>query len=198
MWKETSCVLNELLADLDSRAGIATDGVLLDLTEMMSSLTFLIICAAGFGQPLSWSDMDEDVPPPPGYSLSFKRALLGAVHGIFVRAACPGWVYSLPSWVIPAPVKRTRLAYDELDKHLFAMVADARADQKLESANLFRRLLHANSGIDESLSDGELLSNMFVCDALIVPPVSDTPPPPGVSAGWSRKGFILSIAAALG
>ncbi|KZW02920.1 cytochrome P450 [Exidia glandulosa HHB12029] len=162
VWDKTLRVLSEMFADFDSRSG---DGTVVDATETMASLTFLIICSAGFGQSLAWSDMSEDLlPPPPGFALSFKRSLLGAVHGIFIRAACPNWLHNLPSWAVPTVAKKTRLAFDELQKHLHAMISDARAaslQDSSSSADLFRRMLDANSGIDESLSDGEVLSNIF-------------------------------------
>jgi hypothetical protein len=61
----------------------------------------------GFGQAMSWTDTDKR---PEGHSLTFKEALTGVAHGIFIKVGVPDWAMGATK-----TTRTVRLAFEELD-----------------------------------------------------------------------------------
>ena len=136
--------------------------------------TLLIIAAAGFGKRMSWTS-DSTAELPPGCKLTFQSAVVDSVHNIIFRALIPQWFYRFSSLVkVPYLSSRalsTKLAFDDLRTHMLDLVASARADiasgkrAEASGAALLWNLVEANmnqDGNSEKLTEGELLSNIFV------------------------------------
>lgn len=111
---------------------------------------------------------------PPGYKLSLREALISSIDHIYVRLAVPAYLGHLHIPFLSPFVRRVTQEYDELGRHMLDLIGRTRAARKagVELADgsvkgsLFRRLLDANEETSEGeqkLSDGELLSNVFVC-----------------------------------
>ncbi|EJD55712.1 cytochrome P450 [Auricularia subglabra TFB-10046 SS5] len=158
--------MDEVFDDFDARLPVSSEsGAEVEVCSLMTTVTFLIITSAGFGQSITWFDAEDEKQCPPGYKLPFRRALLDALGGIFVYAVTPSWIHKLPSALVPSSMARVSLAFTELRKHLLAMVEDARSADAKEGvgADLFKRLIEANKDSDgEKLSDDELISNIFI------------------------------------
>ncbi|KAH0826708.1 cytochrome P450 [Lanmaoa asiatica] len=136
--------------------------------------TLLVIAAAGFGRRVSWT-ADSTTEPPPGCKLTFLSAVMGSVNNLIFRALVPGWLYQFLLLIkVPYLSSRalfTRLAFDDLRIHMLDLVASARAEitsgehSKASGAALLRNLVEANmnqAGDEEKLTEGEVLSNIFV------------------------------------
>ena len=134
---------------------------------------------AGFGRRVSWT-ADSAAEPPPGCKLTFRSAVIDSVNNVIFRALVPGWFYQLSSLIkVPYLSSRalsTQLAFDDLRTHMLDLVASARAEitsgerSGASGAALLRNLVVANmnqDGDSKRLTEGELLSNIFVSMQLI-------------------------------
>ncbi|KAF8137618.1 cytochrome P450, partial [Boletus edulis] len=170
VWSEALRITNEWFEQLDA----VGPEISVDLLPPMGQITLLIIASAGFGGRVSWI-ADPMVAPPPGHKLTFRSAFMDSVHNVFFRILTPGWFYRLSSLItvpyLSSRALRTQLAFDELRTHMLDLVASARAETmsgdyegKLGTA-LLRNLVEANmnqDGASKKLSEGELLSNVFL------------------------------------
>ncbi|KAF8437970.1 cytochrome P450 [Boletus edulis BED1] len=163
VWSEALRIINEWFEQLDA---VGSD-VSVDLLLPMGQITLHVIATAGFGGRVSWT-ADPTV-------LTFRSAFMDSVHNTRFRMLTPGWFYRLSSLItvpyLSSRALRTQLAFDELRTHMLDLVASARAETmsgdyegKLGTA-LLRNLVEANmnqDGASKKLSEGELLSNVFL------------------------------------
>ena len=159
-----------------------TNGSLVDIKKVMTQLTLLIISAAGFGMRTPWSifsetsdDKEESTATAKNSGLMpFHTALALTIEKLFVKVLTPTFAYALPFRIpwLSAELDTARIAFDSLKAHMLELVASARDGEKGE-ANLLRRLVQANDAAQAlggeaaekgTLTDGELLSNIFVPD----------------------------------
>ena len=123
---------------------------------------------------MSWT-ADSTAELPLGCKLPFQSAVTDSVNNVIFRALIPGWFYSVSSLIkvpyLSSRVLLTRLAFDDLRTHMLDLVASARADimsgkrSGASGAALLRNLVEANTNQDghsKNLTEGELLSNIFV------------------------------------
>ncbi|KAH0826709.1 cytochrome P450 [Lanmaoa asiatica] len=123
---------------------------------------------------MSWT-AESTTEPPPGCKLTFRSAVMGSVNNLIFRALAPGWFYQFSSLIkVPYLSSRalfTQLAFDDLRTHMVDLVASARAEitsgehSGASGAALLRNLVEANmnqDGESEKLTEGEVLSNIFV------------------------------------
>jgi hypothetical protein len=100
---------------------------------------------------------------------------MDSVNNVIFRALVPGWFYQFSSLIkVPYLSSRallTQLAFDDLRTHMLDLVASARADitsgerSGASGAALLQNLVEANmnqDGDSKKLTEGELLSNIFV------------------------------------
>ena len=135
--------------------------------------TLLVVATAGFGRRVSWI-ADSTAEPPPGCKLTFRSAVMDSVNNVIFRALVPGWFYQFSSLIkVPYLSSRallTQLAFDDLRTHMLDLVASARAEimsgeRSASGTALLRNLVEANmnqDGDSKKLTEGELLSNIFV------------------------------------
>lgn len=185
---------------------IATNGALVDVKKVMTQVTLLVISAAGFGMRSPWSVFSEtsDAKAHKAASTSelmpFHTALALTIEKLFVKVLTPTFAYALPfrlPW-LSDELDTSRFAFDSLKRHMLDLVASARNGEKGE-ANLLRRLVQANDAAQArggetaekgTLTDGELLSNIFVrsssySETLRFPLIMELFTSPGVSASWT-------------
>ncbi|KAH8202808.1 hypothetical protein TruAng_002971 [Truncatella angustata] len=149
------------------------------------TLMLHIIGYAGFGLRLLWSDeslpADTDpkvarfssLEPSSGYSLNFKDALAGVLHGIIPLLLLPRWLMRV------LPFKGTRSAFaseNNLVKYFDQFVQDKIADTKEgkpeKGMNIMGMLVRTSYGDEASsdkkqskltrLQDSEIIGNAFV------------------------------------
>ena len=112
---------------------------------------------------------------PPGCTLPFRSAVINSTNSILPRALIPEWLYPILSLInvpyLSSCAMMTRLAFDDLRTHMLDLVASARDDiatgkQSGDSGSaLLRNIVEANmnqEGDSEGLTEGEVLSNIFV------------------------------------
>lgn len=141
-------------------------------------MTLLVISAAGFGRRASWNE-DSTAAPPPGHKLAFRPAVTTAIESLFIKALTPNWVYAASSLLnipyLSPRLKETGEAFEALKFHMLELVSSAQAwvsggrTSSMDAA-LLRNLVEANmaqEGEYKLLTDGELLSNVFVCDLVV-------------------------------
>ncbi|KAJ7461743.1 cytochrome P450 [Mycena galericulata] len=174
VWIETVRVVNEWFADLDTKTSV--DGSLdIDAREDFVQLTLLVLASAGFGRRASWQE-DSSVASDPGHRLAFRAAVSTALEHIIVRALAPKWIHALAERVhlpyVGQILRNTRDSFEALRAHMDDLVSLSRAwvvGGKISNmdAGLLRNLVEANmtqadDAHHKKLTDGELLSNIFV------------------------------------
>ncbi|EJD46149.1 cytochrome P450 [Auricularia subglabra TFB-10046 SS5] len=120
--------------------------------DVSLAAALIVIGIAGFGRAVSWAD---DNLIPPGHKMRFKEAL-GIVSGnLAIKVFLPRWAKKLrQSW------RRVDLAFDELDLYMKEMIQERRNTlEKSERYDLFSGLL---DGIDDPLTDAEVMGNVFI------------------------------------
>ena len=182
-WAETHRIATQWFDELDLDPVTETNGSLVDIKKVMTQLTLLIISAAGFGMRTPWSIFSEtsddkeestEIAKNSGV-MPFHTALALTIEKLFVKVLTPTFAYALPFRIpwLSAELDTARIAFDSLKAHMLELVASARDGEKGE-ANLLRRLVQANDAAQAlggeaaekgTLTDGELLSNIFVCSA---------------------------------
>ena len=177
-------LLVHLAGYVESLSPIAISSPFLDCLKV----TLNVISSAGFGQHFPWN-----VPTATanhGSTLTFPTAIKQSIDLAVWRAITPNWAYRLPISVL----ERTKLAYDELERHIYGIIRDAsyaNSEQEgkigITPGSLLMGLLEANGTIeDESrLSDQELLANIYVSLSHFMSYVS------GVTIGMSLRYFYL-------
>nr|BAL05196.1 cytochrome P450 [Phanerodontia chrysosporium] len=157
VWDETV----KIMLDLFENEWAGKDTVVVDhAVEVTLPIALFVIGVAGFGRRMTWQ---EDSKLPPGHQLSFKEALHYVSSAVFVKLATPAW---LLKWAPTERMRRTNLAFKELEQYMLEMIQARRSSEKKEERyDLFSNLLDASE--DESdgqarLADEELLGNIFI------------------------------------
>ncbi|KAJ8592967.1 cytochrome P450 [Rhizopogon salebrosus TDB-379] len=157
VWDATTQIMLELF----DTVWTGKDEIVVDHgVDLTLPIALFVIGAAGFGRPISWK---EDFTIPPGHQLTFKDALRTALHGLFIKLLVPRWAMGLTK-----RFRRTRVAFDELQRFLAVMIQERKGSQLNEDdSDLFSSLLAAND--DENLwkgkaklTDSELIGNVFI------------------------------------
>ncbi|EJD34765.1 cytochrome P450 [Auricularia subglabra TFB-10046 SS5] len=162
VWTEAVRILDEWLAPWDAEIAVRKQ-MAANVTDDLRHITLFVIASAGFGLKFSRAAVGQRRA---GFCMTFNEALFKAIETMFLRVAAPRFLYALP---IPA-LKRSDMAFVELERYVRHMIVEARADGKTlsmsgESADLFKRLIEANDADDAQgarLTDDELVSNICV------------------------------------
>ncbi|KAH7923074.1 cytochrome P450 [Leucogyrophana mollusca] len=157
VWEETT----RIMLDLFDSAWEGQDSITYDHgVDLTLPIALFVIGAAGFGRRISWK---EDAVIPNGHQMTFKDALHFVTTDLLTKLLVPKWAFGLTKrW------RRTRLAFDELERYLLEMIHERRvAEKKSERHDLLNSLLVASedeglSGGDVKLSDSELVGNIFI------------------------------------
>ncbi|KAK7457808.1 hypothetical protein VKT23_010150 [Stygiomarasmius scandens] len=177
VWQETTHALTDWFSEVDSKSQ-SNHEISIHTAQSFTKLALLTFLRAGFGE--------LDTPQNDLYTV-----LKDTFHYSAARAIIPDWLFSLTNRIyipfISAYLRKTLKAYNDLETIAMHAVSRARADllqdvdQKAPKGGaLLRNLVEANMHIDEgnrsendkrSLTDRELLSNIFVCPR---PPVAPT------------------------
>ncbi|KAI0763128.1 cytochrome P450 [Irpex lacteus] len=157
VWEDTQRIVLELFEQ--EWAGKDTV-VHEDMLMITVSIALFVISCAGFGQRISWKDEGRR---PEGYELSFKETMYRVSTDIITKAAAPNWLLKLD---LTPKLRRTRVAFDLLEKYMIDMVQERRnAESKEELNDLMSSLLNAS---DEEfrgstkLTVREVISNIFI------------------------------------
>jgi len=184
VWQETVRIVNEWFIEIDNKAadtqGSPTTNI--DLCPDLTRVTLLLIASAGFGRRSTWTEENNSVPPP-GHKVHLSRAIMDATGLIPPRALAPKRLWkavvedgaSVP--LLGPSLLRMRDAFEQLRGHMIELVSQARDpfdlgtkidDHHVQGA-LLKNMVQANMSFEKdgqvghrSLTDEELLSNMFV------------------------------------
>ncbi|KAM4067577.1 cytochrome p450 [Hirsutella rhossiliensis] len=117
VWKETQRQTQLLMQDW-------TENQPENIGEDVNALTLAVISLAGFGKRLeSVKDQTQDIPP--GYRLSFLRAISDTTAYMLAILVFPSWLLEL------TPYAKASLAKKQLEKYMYAMIRQAK--QRIES-----------------------------------------------------------------
>jgi hypothetical protein len=143
----------------------------------VAGVTLAVISLAGFGKRLEWTsnstDPKQDPPPPPGYKLSFLRAMTGTTTNLVAILLLPAWLLNL------TPLREAALAYSQLEKYMRDMIQSEKRNlaekndhqSEIARGNLLTSLLRvsASEGNDEStelkkkaFTEDEVIGNLFI------------------------------------
>jgi hypothetical protein len=187
VWRETLRIVNEWFTVIDKAAITSTESAQstsnINLLRDLTRVTLLVIASAGFGRRSTWADESSSIPPP-GHKAHLSSAITNAIDALFPRILTPKPIWNavvekrvyVP--LLGPMLTRTKDAFDELRSHMVELVSQARdrfgiSRQKEQGeedgAALLRNMVEANMAFEKedeagyrSLTDGELLSNMFV------------------------------------
>ncbi|KAH7887086.1 cytochrome P450 [Phlebopus sp. FC_14] len=156
VWDATTKIMLELFDDVWAGQNEITVNHGVDLTL---PIALFVIGAAGFGQGISWK---ADTVIPSGHQMTLKDALHTVTNDLPIKVLVPKWALGMT-----ARFRRTRLAFDELNRYLLEMIQARRSAVKEEKHDLFSSLLAANEddGLaqgERKLSDSELIGNIFI------------------------------------
>lgn len=186
VWQETIRIVNEWFTEIDKAAsssdseGSSTN---MDLCRDLTRATLLIIASAGFGRRSTWTGESSSIPSP-GRKVPLSQAITDAVDQIFLRILTPKPLWKavtengIPMPLLGRMLLRARDAFDELQGHMMELVSQARdtfglsirkEEDGIQGAALLKNMVQANMTFEKddkvghrNLTDGELLSNMFV------------------------------------
>ena len=141
----------------------------------VNGLTLAVISLAGFGKPVEWTSNSEDQTNniPPGYKLSFLRAINDTTKYMIAILLLPNWLMSL------TPLKNAALAHSQLDKYMREMIRGEKKnisenkDHESSAArgNLLTSLMRASadeasstkgSGKKVAFTEDEVMGNLFI------------------------------------
>jgi len=131
-----------------------------NLQLLTSKVTLGIIARVGFGVSLPWNTESGALS---GH-LSMRDALQITADEAILRSALPGWAYGLPF----QRLRRIKLAHDNLISFMKSQIEIRRSAKEMEDeadkGDVFGFLLNANASesSEQSLSDDEVLSNIFI------------------------------------
>ncbi|KAF8622696.1 hypothetical protein AX15_006794 [Amanita polypyramis BW_CC] len=152
VWNETIRVVDDLLGSMwTNKDEVSVDNC---LNELTLPLALFIIGAAGFGRSISWI---EDGVAPPGHKMTFKDALHTVSVSVILKVVLPSFVMKLSS-----SLRAVDLAFDELRIFMKEIIKDRLASEKVERHDLLTNLLEANDIDEGSLTNDELIGNVFI------------------------------------
>ncbi|KAL5425800.1 hypothetical protein PMIN07_011423 [Paraphaeosphaeria minitans] len=143
----------------------------------VNGLTLAVISMAGFGKRLDWtSNQDDSANIPPGYDLSFLRAISDTTSYMTAILLLPKWLLRI------TPFRCAAVAHDNLDRYMREMIRAERkqilSDAAYESAsargNLLTSILKASalegaqsatvgsSARKEAFTEDEVMGNLFI------------------------------------
>jgi len=186
VWQETIRIVNEWFIEIDKTASPSdSQGSFanVDLCHDLTRVTLLVIASAGFGRRSTWTEENSSIPPH-GRKVHLSQAITDAVDFVFLRALIPKFLWkAVAEQGIYVPylrrlLLRVRDAFDELEGHMIELVSQARdtfglktrkEDSGVQGSALLKNMVQANMTFEKdeqmghrNLTDGELLSNMFV------------------------------------
>ncbi|KAL8737129.1 MAG: hypothetical protein Q9181_002000 [Wetmoreana brouardii] len=168
VWNETVHQTHRLL-DVWSKQGSR------ELHRDVNSVTLAVISLAGFGKRVDWTNsVDEYVPP--GYKLSFLKAISDTTTYMVAILLFPGWVLNL------SPLSKAHTAHVELDKYLREMIRkeqsrmgrDSSYENSEARANLLTSVIRASkteaqihsketgSSRKDMFTENEVMGNLFI------------------------------------
>lgn len=125
-------------------------------------LALVVISSAAFGRALPWKDVEFDPKASVGHTMTFSRSLSGLANDFVLRILLPKWAYYLPI----KRIKEVATYYSEFEKYMREMIDERRLEiaSGVEINDLFSILIKSSDleGVDGSLSESEMLSNIYV------------------------------------
>ncbi|KAI0261646.1 cytochrome P450 [Gloeopeniophorella convolvens] len=155
VWDETVRIMVDMFDNVwHNESTIVVDHAV----EITLPIALFVIGVAGFGRNISWN---ADTVVPPGRRMTLKAAINVMSYDVIWKLILPEWALNLTP-----RLRNVRLAYDELEKHMEALIHERRNGEKVqERHDLFSNLLDASQqemDADAKLSDRELMGNIFI------------------------------------
>ena len=142
----------------------------------VNHLTLTVISLAGFGKSIEWaSTTDGDQYVPPGYQMSFLKAINDTTTYMVSILLFPGWVLNL------TPFRKIHVAHSQLDKYMRAMIRTEKKalenDRDYQSSkakgNLLTAIMRASateaqvgskeySNRKHGFTEDEVMGNLFI------------------------------------
>ncbi|KAL8692054.1 MAG: hypothetical protein Q9218_002840 [Villophora microphyllina] len=142
----------------------------------VNSLTLAVISLAGFGKRVDWTNSVEEEHVPPGYKLSFLKAISDTTTYMVAILLFPGWLLNF------TPLRKAHTAHVELDRYLREMIREEQSQIERDSsyeksearANLLTSVIRASkteaqidskktgSSRKDMFTEDEVLGNLFI------------------------------------
>ncbi|KAI9878966.1 MAG: hypothetical protein M1830_010020 [Pleopsidium flavum] len=144
----------------------------------VNGLTLAVISLAGFGKRLDWTSNSGDTNKsiPPGYKLSFLKAISDTTGHMIAILLLPNWLLRL------TPLRKAALAHTQLDKYMREMIRAEKIkirenkDHQSASArgNLLTSVMNASASEaaasikagghirKEAFTEDEVMGNLFI------------------------------------
>jgi cytochrome P450 len=167
VWQETTAQTRALMKSWSQQL---SENLQLDV----AGVTLAVISLAGFGKRLEWisNSADSEKTVPPGYKLSFLKAMTGTTKNLVAILLLPAWLLNM------SPLHEAALAYSQLEKYMRDMIqsekqniAEIKDHQSEARGNLLTSLLRVSAagnseGTIESrkkaFSENEVIGNLFI------------------------------------
>lgn len=142
----------------------------------VNSLTLGVISLAGFGKKVDWLNSVDQGHVPPGYKISFLKAISDTTAYMVAILLFPGWLLSL------SPLRKAHIAHAQLDKYLRQMIREEKSglekDSNYQNSNARSNLLSAvirasrteahmdsqktGSSRKDMFTENEVMGNLFI------------------------------------
>ncbi|TGO57593.1 hypothetical protein BELL_1337g00010 [Botrytis elliptica] len=162
-------VLGEVLLTFSEKAG-STDTPL--LFDMLTRITLEVLISAGLGDKVPWKLEDKQTPDH-GYTMSYTESLglvtdnvLGV--GLLPTKILNGWPKFLPGYRLMTTVGRALLEVQRRNQSLLYQERE-RIEKwgvsESTKANLMSNMVHTSDSPGNSLSEDEMIGNLFIFTA---------------------------------
>ncbi|KAJ3568392.1 hypothetical protein NP233_g5745 [Leucocoprinus birnbaumii] len=150
VWNEATRLVLELMEKWGKEQTVAIS----DSRDITFPLTLMVFVSAGFGARSSWND---DLVSK-NHVMTFQTALRVLVSGLLHKVIFPEWMSKFSR-----NLRDIKVAFHEIQSYMGEMIVERRHQDLQEKHDLLSDLLRAESGenSEESLSDQEILGNMF-------------------------------------
>ena len=157
-----------------------------NLFDMLKRITIHVLIGTSMGKPVSWQE-SIDEKPEPGYTMTYKKSLTKVVANVIGAVLLPTkFLLQWPSWLWgydhmttighakDEVFRRSKLCLDE-EREIRAAAKSEAGDDRVapcvataitstqRNINILSKLLQASGdGVKSTMSEGEMISNLFI------------------------------------
>ena len=143
------------------------------LFDMLKKITIHVLIGAGMGTAVPWID-EEAQRPEPGYRMTYRESLTTVVTNLVGAVMVPTSILTRwPSWLMGyrklSTIGCAKVEVQKRNKMILDRERNRTAsDQASTGSNMMSKLLRASrdgSGPNQSLSEAEIIGNLFIFSA---------------------------------
>lgn len=164
--RQTTGLLDEVMSAADLNGAAETS----KLFDMAKKITIHVLSGAGLGAAVPWSDNVNDEPKP-GFKLNYIQSIKAVINNVTGPILLPQWFLSNYPRFLPGHenLKAVSYALQEFPVHTTEMLNQEKERTKVmgsgSRSNIMSQLLQASKQPEGSLSDEEMMGNLFVFTA---------------------------------